>query len=76
MATPRNEGPLTGEAHRRVEIGLRLGLARLEEAAAACEPLDTEHRRLIRQLVFEAKAVHESWCKAKELELRQTRIRM
>lgn len=71
-----SDGPLTGEPHRRVEVGLRLALGRLEDAAAACETLDGEHRRLIRQLIFEAKSVHESWCKAKELQLRSTRIRM
>lgn len=71
----RDKGPLTGEAHRRVEIGLRLAQARLEEAAVACESLDTEHARLIRQLIFDSQKVHESWCKAKDLELRQTGIR-
>lgn len=73
------KAPLTGEPHRRVELGLRLAAARLEEAAAACEGLangvDAEHRRLIRQLIFEVGTVHESWCKAKEIELRATRIR-
>jgi hypothetical protein len=67
--------PLTGEAHRRVEIGLRLGLARLEEAAAAAEGIDAGHARLIRQLIFEVKGVHDSWRKAKDFELRKTGIR-
>lgn len=86
------DAPLTGEAHRRVEIGLRLAQARLEEAGAACEDLagqakgdvkgDVEHSRLIRQLgsglahyrqlVFEVQAIYDSWCKAKELQLRAT----
>lgn len=75
MSCRPDEPPLTGEAHRRVEIGLRLAQARLEEAAAACESLDEELARLIRQLIFEDQKVHESWCRVKDLELRRTGIR-
>lgn len=69
------EGPLTAEPHRRVEIGLRLAMARLEEAAAACESLDSEHGGQIRKLIIAVGASHESWLAKKQVDLRKTALR-
>jgi hypothetical protein len=70
-----NAGPLTSEPHRRVEVGLRLALARLEEAAAACESLDGEHGGQIRKLIAAVGASHGSWLAKKQLGLRKTEFR-
>lgn len=70
-----NDGPLTSEPHRRVEVGLRLALGRLEEAAAACEALDSEHANQIRQLIVAVGSSHESWLAKKQIDLRKTALR-
>jgi hypothetical protein len=69
------EAPLTGEPHRRVEVGLRLALARLEEAAVACESLDSEHGSQIHKLILAVGSSHEAWLAKKQVDLRKTEFR-